>query len=290
MRNDWAAVYRGQELILDVCRGIEPLIFGGGTAIHRCVLSKERRESEDIDFFIDHICGSSESSRYAMEIRKAFAAYPQINVLNYAFRPEEKSHRFACIVEGSDEVIKVELLDFTGGRFGDESFITSSLYPRVENRYNLILYKLKALSDRTDTIKDLYDLYFLFREHKKPIDTRTLFFDLDMKFKAATGYEYGAAEIVKALEAKHRQWDIIPKNVYDSNSDLILNAIYDFRDELVNALTDPFIEHIDLSFERYVQNRVEALGFDATIEEYLDIIEPNSFISAIIKESMFSSS
>lgn len=286
MRNDWGAVYRGQELILDVCRDIEPLIFGGGTAIHRCVLSKERRESEDIDFFVDHICGSSESSRYAMEMRKVLTAHPQINVINYDFRPEEKSHRFACIVEGSDEVIKVELLDFTGGRFSDESFVASSLYPRVENSYNLILYKLKALSDRTDTIKDLYDLYFLFREHKTPIDTRTLFFDLDMKFKAATGYSYGVAEILKALEAKHRNWDIIPKNVCNSDTDLISAAIFDFRDELVNALTDPYIEQIDLSHEQYITNKIEALDFHPTIEEYLDVIEPNSFISTLAKESV----
>lgn len=286
MRNDWAAVYKGQELILDVCKDIKSLIFGGGTAIHRCVLSKERRESEDIDFFVDHVCGSSESTRYAMEMRKAFTAHPQINVINYDFRPEEKSHRFACIVEGSDEVIKVELLDFTGGRFSDESFVASSLYPRVENSYNLILYKLKALSDRTDTIKDLYDLYFLFREHKTSIDTRTLFFDLDMKFKAATGYSYGAAEILKALEAKHRNWDIIPKNVYNSNTDLISAAIFDFRDELVNALTDPYIEQIDLSHEQYITNKIEALDFGTTIEEYLDVIEPNSFIATLAKESV----
>jgi predicted nucleotidyltransferase component of viral defense system len=286
MRNNWAAVYRGQELILNVCQDIEPLIFAGGTALHRCVLSKERRESEDIDFFVDHLCGSSESSRYAIEMRKAFTAHEQINVINYDFRPEEKSHRFACIVEGSDEVIKVELLDFTGGRFSDESFVKSSLFPRVENSYNLILYKLKALSDRTDTIKDLYDLYFLFREHKAPIDTRTLFFDLEMKFKAATGYDYGAGEILKALSAKHRQWDIIPKNVGDFNTDLISAAIYDFRDELVNAITDPYIEQIDLSHERYVKNKIEALDFDTTVEEYLDVIEANSFVSTLVKESI----
>jgi predicted nucleotidyltransferase component of viral defense system len=285
MRNDWGAVYRGQELLLDVCKDIEPLIFGGGTAIHRCVLSKERRESEDIDFFVDHLCGATESNRYAMEMRKAFTAHSQINVINYDFRPEEKSHRFACIVEGSDEVIKVELLDFTGGRFCDESFVDSPLFPRVENRYNLILYKLKALSDRTDTMKDLYDLYFLFREHKTPIDTRTLFFDLDMKFKAATGYSYGVAEIVKALEAKHRKWDIVPKNIFDANIDLISRAIYDFRDELVDALTDPYIEQIDLSHERYVNNRIEALDFETTIKEYLDVIEANSFVSELVKES-----
>lgn len=46
MRNDCEAVYQGQELILNVCKEIDPLIFAGGTAIHRCVLSKERRESE----------------------------------------------------------------------------------------------------------------------------------------------------------------------------------------------------------------------------------------------------
>lgn len=286
MRNNWAAVYRGQELILNVCQDIEPLIFAGGTALHRCVLSKERRESEDIDFFVDHLCGSSESSRYAIEMRKAFTAHEQINLINYDFRLEEKSHRFACIVQGSDEVIKVELLDFTGGRFSDESFVKSSLFPRVENSYNLILYKLKALSDRTDTIKDLYDLYFLFREHKAPIDTRTLFFDLEMKFKAATGYDYGAGEILKALSAKHRQWDIIPKNVGDFNTDLISAAIYDFRDELVNAITDPYIEQIDLSHERYVKNKIEALDFDTTVEEYLDVIEANSFVSTLVKESI----
>jgi predicted nucleotidyltransferase component of viral defense system len=284
MRNDWSAVYQAQNTILDTLKKIEPLIFGGGTALHRVVLSRERRESEDLDFFIDHHGGVSESSALAALIRNVFNEDARIEVLNYHYRPEEQSHRFTCICEGSDEVIKVELLDFTGGRFGDDSFVTSPLYPKTENAYNLILYKMKALCDRQDTVKDLYDLYFLFREYSKPIKIKDLLIDLELKFKATTGYDYGVKEILKALEAKYRNWDIIEKNVFGCNSIEISDAVYGFRDELVEAFINPNSLTLSLSHHDYINNQLTKLDSGITAKEYIDVIEPNRFIEHIVKE------
>lgn len=283
MRNNWCEVYKGQEIILDALKGLELLIFGGGTAIHRAVLSKERRESEDIDFFIDHYCGIRESSMYAGAIRNALINSKKVSILNYLITEEEKSHRFFCICDGSDEIIKVELLDFTGGRFGDVNFISSELFPRVENIYNLILYKMKALCDRKDTVKDLYDLFFLFREYEKPIPIKELLMDLQLKFKGTTGYDYGVSEIIKALDAKNRAWDIIEKNVFNMRSEDIAKAVYNFRDELREAFLDESTE-ITLSYRDYIQNKTAMYGFEITALEYLDVVEPNPFIAALATE------
>jgi len=283
MRNNWDDVYQGQEIILDALKGIEVLIFGGGTAIHRAVLSNERRESEDIDFFIDHYCGIGESSLHAGTIKNALMNSEKISILNYLITEEEKSHRFFCVCNGSDEVIKVELLDFTAGRFGDTHFISADLFPKVENAYNLILYKMKELCDRQDTIKDLYDLYFLFREHTEPIQIKDLLMDLQLKFKGITGYDYGVIEIVKALDAKNRAWDIIEKNVFNTRSEDIAKAIYDFRDELREAFLDESVEFA-LSHRHYIQNKTAVYGFEITPLEYLDVVEPNPFIAALAAE------
>lgn len=284
MRNDWSAVYLAQNTILDALKEIEPLIFGGGTAIHRVVLNAERRESEDLDFFIDHHGGVSESSALAVSIRKVLKDDARIEILNYHYRPEEQSHRFTCICEGSDEVVKVELLDFTGGRFGDYSFTHSPLYPKTENSYNLILYKMKALCDRQDTIKDLFDLYFLFREQNKPINIKDLLIDLELKFKATTGYDYGVEEITKALNAKYRKWDIIEKNVFGCASTEISDAVYGFRDELFEAFIDPDVLTLELSHRDYINKRLKKYDFEITVKEYIDIIEPNSFVEQLTKE------
>jgi hypothetical protein len=178
----------------------------------------------------------------------------------------------------------VELLDFTGGRFGDDSFVTSPLYPKTENAYNLILYKMKALCDRQDTVKDLYDLYFLFREYSKPIKIKDLLIDLELKFKATTGYDYGVKEILKALEAKYRNWDIIEKNVFGCTSIEISDAVYGFRDELVEAFINPNSLTLSLSHHDYINNQLTKLDSGITAKEYIDVIEPNRFIEHIVKE------
>jgi predicted nucleotidyltransferase component of viral defense system len=284
MRNDWSAVYHTQDRILDALKGIEPLIFGGGTAIHRVVLSSERRESEDLDFFIDHHGGVSESTALAALIRNTLNNDSRIDILNYHYRCEEQSHRFTCLCEGSDEVVKLELLDFTAGRFHDLSFIVSPLYPKTENSYNLILYKMKALCDRHDTVKDLFDLYFLFRERQEPIKIKDLLIDLELKFRATTGYEYGVKEIIKALEAKYRSWDIIEKNLFGCTSAEIADAVYGFRDELIEALIDPDVLTLEHSHNDYIKKQLLKYGGEITPKEYIDIVEPNSFIEKLTKE------
>lgn len=284
MRNDWNAVYVGQDAILEACKDIKPLIFGGGTAIHRCVLSEQKRESEDVDFFIDHPCRNDELNLYAIEIRKALEKTGKLKIINYNFKTEEKSHRFLCQHNDSDEIIKIDLLNFTGGRFKDTSFIHSKLFSHIENKYNLILYKLKALSDRQDTVKDLYDLYFLFRELDFPVNIKEMFIDLEMKFEATTGYKYSPDRIVEALKAKHRQWDIISKNTFGLHDDIVANAIYDFRDDFVEALINPSTTELNLSYDQYIANRINSVDFNITEDEYIDIVEPNMFIALSLKQ------
>ena len=51
-REDWDAVYLNQDRILNSLKGLESDIFmAGGTGLHRFVLDKPYRHSEDLDFF-----------------------------------------------------------------------------------------------------------------------------------------------------------------------------------------------------------------------------------------------
>ena len=76
---------------------------------------------------------------------------------------DEKSWRMFFDFNDNDEIIKIELLNFTYARLEDLSFKNEDIF-KTENLYNLLLYKLKALCDRPDTIKDLFDIYFILRD------------------------------------------------------------------------------------------------------------------------------
>jgi hypothetical protein len=75
---------------------------------------------------------------------------------------EDGTHRIFCTIVGLEELIKIELLNFTADRLGDLTYIKHEDFPRIENYYNLLLYKLKAFCDRTDTIKDIFDISIFF--------------------------------------------------------------------------------------------------------------------------------
>ena len=129
---------------------------------------------------------------------------PEVSIEQSRWIKDEGSYRLCCRFEDNEEIIKVELLNFTCSRLKDTVFISESF--RTENPYNLMLYKLKALCDRPDTIKDLFDLYFIFR--RLPVlDAEEVIADLNTKFEKAIGIRYEKAHLIRALE--HRlKWDI----------------------------------------------------------------------------------
>ncbi len=169
LRN-WDEVYRNQKIILATLKNIDEIFLAGGTAVQCYLVPKKYRESEDLDFFVEREMSSKESTKLARTIIKTLSQNEKLYNIRHK-HTEDGTHRIFCAVEGSAEVVKVELLNFTTDRFGDLTFIKHHDYPRIENAYNLLLYKLKALCDRIDTVKDLFDLYFLFKI-LKPINLK----------------------------------------------------------------------------------------------------------------------
>lgn len=196
-------------------------------------------------------------------------------------KTEDGTHRIFCGVEGSDEVIKLELLNFTTDRFGDLSFVVNEDFPRIENAYNLLLYKLKALCDRTDTIKDLFDIYFLFKL-LKPINLKQMLLDLEFKFLETTGYVYNSETLINALNII-RRWDIVlagEAEVHFAMKEVIMTFQNDFANTLLLAP-----EHLDFSYESYVKRKLEE-NVCESVEEYLSFYEENAFLEQEIKRVM----
>lgn len=272
-RNDWKAVYENQQKILTVFSDIDDIFLAGGTAVQCYTLSERYRESEDLDFFANHEMGTKESARIKRlmieRLRKA-----DIPILNDVFT-EQKTHRITCGFDENDEVIKIELLDFTADRFHDMSFIAHKDFPRIENNYNLLLYKLKALCDRTDTIKDLFDIYFLFKE-LGVISEHEMLTDLKLKFQETTGYIYSEKELLAALDVENRRWDIVPTETTKQYWHDIQMAVEAFRMEFQRALLNPDTDDLDFTFETYLHREAKTAGVDP--EDFIDVFETNSFI------------
>ena len=169
MRN-WAEVYKNQKIILKILQPIDEIFLAGGTAVQCYLLPQKYRESEDLDLFVAYELSSKECAKLARIIIENLSKSKKIGNIRHK-RIEDGTHRIFCSIKDSDEIIKLELLNFTADRFGELEFVTDVDFPRIENAYNLLLYKLKAFCDRTDTIKDLFDIYFLFKV-LKPINLK----------------------------------------------------------------------------------------------------------------------
>lgn len=273
-RNDWDAVYLNQQKILEVLSDIDGIFLAGGTAVQCYILPRRYRESEDLDFFTDHAMSPGESAKISRLMTDNIRRTEGMEVFNIE-RTEQGTHRLSCGVDGNDEVIKVELLDFTAARYGDKSFIVHPDYPRIENDYNLLLYKLKALCDRIDTIKDLFDIYFLFKT-LKPIDLKEMLMDLRLKFEETTGYIYSEKELLKALDVSNRNWDIVPTEVTKEYWEPIKEAVDAFRLGMIEILLDPQVDVLDFTYETYLEKMAAENG--CTKEEFLDFFESNAFI------------
>ncbi|SFV50801.1 hypothetical protein MNB_SV-12-1079 [hydrothermal vent metagenome] len=278
MRN-WDEVYVNQKVILKTLQGIDEIFLAGGTAVQCYLLDKKYRESEDLDFFVAYEMSSKESSKLARTVIKTLTQNSRLHDIRHK-RTEDGTHRIFCGVEGTSEIVKIELLNFTTDRFGDLDFMVHDDFPRIENAYNLLLYKLKALCDRTDTIKDLFDIYFLFKI-LKPINLKQMLLDLEFKFLETTGYVYNSENIVNALNIT-RRWDIVlteDKSLHYAMKEAIISFQNDFATQL---LLTP--KELDFSYERYIHRQMEANSCER-VEDYLSFFEENIFLEMEIREN-----
>ncbi len=273
LNRNWVEVYAGQKIILHSLMDIEDIFLAGGTAVQCYLLSKKRRESEDLDFFIDHELSPKESAGLARKMINQLQKDEQIVDIRHIYT-EDGTHRLFCTLVDMDEMIKVELLNFTADRFGDTAYVKHEDFPRIENHYNLLLYKLKAFCDRKDTIKDIFDIYFLFKE-LKPLQIKKLFLDLELKFLETTGYVYSVQHVVNALQIP-RKWDIVLTG--DENMHLAMKKeIENFQYNFASVLLDADIEILDFSYGKYLNDKV--LKFDCeNAENYLSFYEENAFV------------
>jgi len=277
LRN-WDEVYTNQKIVLQTLQEIDEIFLAGGTAVQCYLLSEKYRESEDLDFFVEREMSSKESAKLARSIIKTLGQNEQLHNIRHK-HTEDGTHRIFCAVEGSSEIIKIELLNFTTDRFGNLTFMEHEDFPRIENPYNLLLYKLKALCDRTDTIKDLFDIYFLFKI-LKPINLKQMLLDLEFKFLETTGYVYNTETIINALNIT-RRWDIVltgEEALHYAMKEAIVAFQNDFATQLLLAPLE-----LDFSYERYIKEKMEANGCE-NIDDYLSFFEENAFLEREIRK------
>lgn len=182
----------------------------------------------------------------------------------------EKRGKMFFAFNDNDEIIKIELLNFTCDRLKDLSFVSEEIY-KTENLYNLLLYKLKALCDRPDTIKDLFDIYFILRDLES-INIDTLINDMNKKFEHAIGIKYSLKDIVTVLN--HRlQWNIEVgediKHLQGMKLEIDL-----FQKELQEAFKEGV--SLDFNFQSKIQKKAKIYGLEPN--DYVELVEENKFI------------
>ena len=277
MRSNWDEVYKNQKVILATLKEIDEIFLAGGTAVQCYLLSQKYRESEDLDFFVESEMSSKESAKLARTIIKRLSQNEKIYNIRHK-HTEDGTHRIFCAIKGSSEIIKIELLNFTADRFGDFKFIEHNDFSRIENPYNLLLYKLKALCDRTDTIKDLFDIYFLFKV-LEPINLKQMLLDLEFKFLETTGYVYNTETLINALNIT-RRWDIV-LTVENSLKYAMKEAIVAFQNDFATQLLLAPNE-LDFSYKKYLKEKMEFNECDR-VDDYLSFFEENAFLEREIK-------
>lgn len=272
-REDWNAVYINQDRILNSLKGLNADVFlAGGTGLHRFVLSRPYRHSEDLDFFFAAFLKNEDVATVVKQMTDVIRSIPGASIEEIRRIKEEGAYRLWCSFEDNDEIVKVEFLNFTCDRFGESAFITKDVPFKTENLYNLLLYKLKALCDRPDTIKDLFDLYFIFRDLPAlPIDK--VIQDVNAKFENAIGIRYEKRNIIQALEYDLK-WDIEVGEIghlHDLQSEV--NA---FQVQLKETIVNE--EIFDFSYQRRIDQRAKVFDLDtSSYLELIDVLEENNF-------------
>lgn len=271
-RDDWNSVFINQDRILKQLKPLQNEMFlAGGTGLQRFVLHMPYRHSEDLDFFFSTLKTNKELENIKNKIVELLTTLDRAKLdREPQWRKEEKSWRMFFSFGDNDEIIKIELFNFTCDRLQDLSFVSEEVF-RTENLYNLLLYKLKALCDRPDTIKDLFDIYFILRDLGE-ISLDTLMNDINKKFENAIGIKYSLKDIVTALN--HRlKWDIeIGKNIKH------LQGMKLEIDLFQKELQEVFEEGASLDFNFLSKIEKKASEYDMEPSEYIELIEENQFI------------
>ena len=263
-REDWLTVYINQDRILHGLKSLENEIFlAGGTGLQRFILPRAYRHSEDLDFFFPAYVEKSRALATGEKIVELIGKIPGTSIEQSRWIKDEGAYRLWCLFDDNEEVVKVELLNFTCARLKDTAFVPEPF--KTENPYNLMLYKLKALCDRPDTIKDLFDLYFIFRQ-LPPLKSKEVIANLNAKFEEAIGIRYEKAHLIRALE--HRlKWDIEIADIAHPY-DLKLE-IESFQKKLHDALQNDEV----LDFSDATRIKQNAAKFSLDEKGYLELIE-----------------
>lgn len=272
-REDWNAVYINQDRILNSLIGLNPDVFlAGGTGLHRFVLERPYRHSEDLDFFFPVLLTNEDVVTVVKQMTDVIGSIPGASIEEMRRIKEEGAYRLWCSFEDNDEIVKVEFLNFTCERFGESDLITKDVPFKTENLYNLLLYKLKALCDRPDTIKDLFDLYFIFRD-LPALSLEEVTHELNAKFEDAIGIRYEKRNIIQALE-HDLKWDIEVgeiEHLYDLQSEV--NA---FQIQLKETIANE--EIFDFSYQKRIEERAKVFDLDtSSYLELIDVLEENNF-------------
>ena len=270
-RDDWDSVFKNQDKILEQLKPLNNKMFlAGGTGLQRFVLPTAYRNSEDLDFFLEKVCNKTELDEIKNQILDLMSKFPEAKLVNSKWIKVELAWRMFYDFEDNDETVKIEILNFTCSRVKDFTFVNEDIF-RTENLYNLLLYKLKALCDRPDTIKDLFDLYFILRDLQE-VNISFLIEDINKKFKGAIGIEYSKENIVSALN--HRlEWDIEIGEHVEHLHGLKLE-IESFQEKLKSAFENNII--LAFSYKTRIKEKAQEFGLDEN--DYIDIVEDNQFI------------
>lgn len=271
-RENWQDVFVNQDKILKQLKPLEDEMFlAGGTGLQRFVLTKPYRHSEDLDFFFAKLKTKQDLDKIKDKILNLINNLDGVKLdRDPIWIKDEKSWRMFFSFEDNDEIIKIELLNFTCGRFQDLEFLNQDIY-KTENLYNLLLYKFKALCDRPDTIKDLFDIYFILRD-LNAVDIKTLIEHINKKFYDAIKLKYTKKDIIQALNFR-LDWDIEIGEHIEHLHGLKLE-IETFQDELKNSFEHN--ETLDFSYKSKIAKK--AKEFDLSCDEYIELIEDNLFV------------
>ena len=281
-RDDWEAVYLNQDRILHVLKSLEDKVFlAGGTGLQRFVLPRIYRHSEDLDFFFPTLRDRKQVFEIGERMVELIRALPDATVKETRRVKEENALRLWCKFGDNDETVKVELLNFTCSRLKDTGFTPQPF--KTENLYNILLYKLKALCDRPDTIKDLFDLYFIFRD-LPPIETDELISDLNEKFENAIGLQYDPGHLVRALE-HNLKWDIEIADIAHPHD--LKEEIKSFQHKLHNALESKSL--LDFSYKKRIRNNAAKYDLDEkSYLELIDLLDENAFWVNEVRMGLYS--
>jgi len=276
---NWEELYSNQDLILNSLKDFQNIFtLGGGTALHRFLLFNNFRYSEDLDFFLDEFkTNKKEVKKIAEDFLKTLKQISKIKNIELLPLNDGEDYRLMCFFENKENV-KIDILNFSLKRIQNYYYLINDTF-KVENFYDLMLYKISALCSRMDGIKDLFDLYFIFQEFDK-VDINKVFKDLNDKLSIPLNRTFTKKDLLRSLE-NNLKW-----NISLINQDLELYAkkeIKKFQKFLYHKIEND--ELIDFSVFTLMENRAKELELDSkTYYEIMDYVEDNKFLSRIFTQ------